>query len=97
MIGSGTYFIVADQPSGMGGRLPDSDLLDERVFNRETILDATVNLVPFAILLIFLALFAVYNPWHSEDAWLMTIYMWTIMLGMIVGLLQLTYAAAKRL
>lgn len=32
-------------------------------FDRHTLLDLTVNAVPFAILVAFAAFFALYNPW----------------------------------
>lgn len=74
-----------------------SRLLDERVFNRETILDATVNLVPFGILFVFFVLFAVATPDGWQDGSLMNIYMWAIMISFMWGLLHLTYATAKRI
>lgn len=74
-----------------------SRLLDDRVFNKETLLDSTVNLVPFFILLFFFILFAVATPQGWRDGPLMSIYMWTIMISMSWGLLHLTYATAKRI
>jgi hypothetical protein len=71
--------------------------LDDRVFNKETILDSTVNLIPFGILLFFFVLFAVAIPEGWRTGALMDVYMWTIMISMIWGLLHLTYATAKRL
>ena len=73
-----------------------SRMLDDRVFNRETLLDATVNLVPFAILTAFLVLFVVATPDGWKDGSLMSIYMLTLIISMIWGLLHLTYATAKR-
>lgn len=74
-----------------------SRLLDERVFNKETLLDSTVNLIPFVILLFFTVLFLVATPEGWKDGSLMSIYMLTIMISMIWSLLHLTYATAKRL
>lgn len=74
-----------------------SRLLDDRVFNKETLLDSTVNLVPFFIMVFFFVLFAVTIPEGWRDGALMDIYMWTIMLSMMWGLLHLTYATAKRI
>jgi hypothetical protein len=74
-----------------------SRLLDDRVFNKETLLDSTVNLIPFGIMLFFLALFAVATPAGWQEGHLMSIYMWTILISMIWGLLHLTYATAKRI
>lgn len=74
-----------------------SRLLDDRVFNKETLLDSTVNLVPFFIMVFFFVLFAVTIPDGWRDGALMDIYMWTILLSMMWGLLHLTYATAKRI
>ncbi|ADJ15700.1 DUF6684 family protein [Halalkalicoccus jeotgali] len=74
-----------------------SRLLDDRVFNKETLLDSTVNLVPFAILMFFLVLYVVATPSGWQDGSLMSIYMLTIIISMIWGLLHLTYATAKRI
>ncbi len=74
-----------------------SRLLDDRVFNKETILDSTVNLVPFGILLFFLVLFVLATPEGWKDGSLMSIYMITIIVSMAWGLLHLTYATAKRI
>lgn len=74
-----------------------SRLLDDRVFNKETLLDSTVNLVPFFIMVFFFLLFAVTIPEGWRDGALMDIYMWTILLSMMWGLLHLTYATAKRI
>ncbi len=74
-----------------------SRLLDDRVFNKETLLDSTVNLIPFVILLVFLVIFAVATPQRWRDGALFSIYMWTLVISMMWSLLHLTYAAAKRL
>ena len=73
-----------------------SRLLDDRVFNKETLLDSTVNLVPFGILLVFFLIYAISTPEGWREGALMNIYMWTIMISMLWGLLHLTYATAKR-
>lgn len=74
-----------------------SRLLDDRVFNKETILDSTVNLIPFGMLVVFLAMFVVATPDGWKRGSLMSIYMVTMMISFMWGLLHLTYAAAKRL
>ncbi|WP_122089141.1 DUF6684 family protein [Halalkalicoccus subterraneus] len=74
-----------------------SRLLDDRVFNKETLLDSTVNLVPFGILAFFLVLFIVATPDGWKDGSLMSIYMLTLVISMSWGLLHLTYATAKRI
>ncbi|WP_436347751.1 DUF6684 family protein [Natronorubrum sp. FCH18a] len=37
--------------------------MSRRAFDSEVALDLAVNLIPFAIILFFVALFAVFNPW----------------------------------
>ncbi|MDL5363663.1 DUF6684 family protein [Halalkalicoccus sp. NIPERK01] len=74
-----------------------SRLLDDRVFNKETLLDSTVNLVPFAILMFFLVLYVVATPEGWKDGSYYSIYMLTLIISMIWGLLHLTYATAKRI
>ena len=74
-----------------------SRMFDDRVFNKETLLDSTVNLVPFVILTCFLVLFVVATPEGWKDGSLMGIYMLTLVISMIWGLLHLTYATAKRI
>lgn len=73
-----------------------SRLLDDRVFNKETLLDSTVNLVPFFILLFFLVLFVVATPEGWQDGSYYSIYMITMIISFMWGLLHLTYATAKR-
>lgn len=65
------------------------------VFERETLLDASVNFVPVAILLTFLAMFALFNPWG--DGGLMSIYMYGLLLATILFTVHITYEAMKRL
>jgi len=69
----------------------------DRVFDQETLLDATVNFIPLVILLIFIGVFLVANPWGEGFTDLMTIYMYAIMIGMVVALSWLTYETMKRL
>lgn len=37
--------------------------MSRRAFDAEVALDLAVNLIPFAIILFFVVLFAVFNPW----------------------------------
>ena len=66
------------------------------VFNRETLLDSLVNVVPLVMILFFLVLYLLTEPW-SEG----TSLKWVIMVGLhavpFVGLALLTYLAAQRL
>jgi len=38
----------------------------EKVFDRETLLDLTVNVIPFAILVIFFGAYIVFNPFRFD-------------------------------
>jgi len=40
--------------------------MPEKVFDRETLLDLTVNVIPLGILLFFIAAFAVFSPWGTD-------------------------------
>lgn len=66
------------------------------VFNRETLLDSLVNVIPLFMILFFLVLYLLAEPW-SEGISLH----WVIMVGLhavpFVGLALLTYLAAQRL
>lgn len=65
------------------------------VFERETLLDASVNFVPVGILLVFLTMFALFNPW--SDGGLMSVYMYGLILVTILFTVHITYEAMKRL
>lgn len=67
--------------------------MSRRAFDAEIALDLAVNLIPLAIIVFFVALFAVFNPWGF--AVLQSTVQFTILLSMI-GLLGLvTYLAAR--
>ncbi|WP_227356843.1 DUF6684 family protein [Haladaptatus salinisoli] len=40
--------------------------MDDSTFDRETLLDITVNVVPMLILLFFVVLFTVWTPWEGQ-------------------------------
>lgn len=65
-----------------------------RVFDRDTLLDLTVNVVPLVILGFFFAVFIALNPWGGgltlERGLQFVLVGW-----MLVGLTILTYYAAK--
>lgn len=65
----------------------------ERVFDRDTILDLTVNFIPLGILLFFLIAFVVFTPFGFDSV------ISTIQLAIIgvsaLGLLALTYYSGK--
>ncbi|WP_435180647.1 DUF6684 family protein [Halorussus sp. AFM4] len=65
------------------------------VFNRETLLDISVNIVPLGILAFFILMFLLNSPWPSS------LFISVIVLGLhivpFVGLAILTYVAATYL
>lgn len=63
--------------------------MSKRVFDRETMLDLSVNLIPLGILLFFVALFAVVAPFPADSV-IIAIQMSIIVLTG-VGLAILTY------
>lgn len=62
-------------------------------FDTEFSLDLVVNLVPLSILVFFVALFAVYNPWGVDP--LRSALQFAIILSVMVGLVIVTYVAAR--
>ncbi|MEF8787401.1 MAG: DUF6684 family protein [Haloarculaceae archaeon] len=41
--------------------------MSEKVFDRETLLDLTVNVIPFGILVIFFGGYLLFNPWGFDS------------------------------
>lgn len=66
------------------------------IFDKEVLLDLTVNFVPLGIMAFFIALFLVYNPWATGSTLGAVIQMALIVLPFI-GLSILTYVSAKRI
>lgn len=66
------------------------------VFDRETLLDALVNIVPLGILLFFTALFLLVQPWTDELS-LVLVMQHVLIAVPFVGLTLITYLAAKHL
>ena len=65
------------------------------VWNRETLLDITVNVVPLFILGFFIALFLLTSPWGSQPFYEAISIGLTLIPLVLLGLL--TYIAAKYL
>jgi threonine/homoserine/homoserine lactone efflux protein len=65
----------------------------EKVFDRETLLDLTVNVIPLAILAIFFAAFVVFTPF-GFDSVISSIQLAIIGLS-AVGLAVLTYFSGR--
>lgn len=70
--------------------------MSSTVFDKDTLLDLTVNIVPLAILGFFFAAFIVVNPWGSELGF-ERVLQFLITGSMFVGLAILTYVAAVRI
>lgn len=68
-------------------------MMDTDVFDRETLLDLTVNAIPLGIILFFVVLFVAYRPWTSAPV--ETVIQMMLMLGMFFGLLVLSYHAGR--
>ncbi|WP_458206496.1 DUF6684 family protein [Haladaptatus sp. NG-SE-30] len=67
----------------------------ESVFDRETILDLTVNIIPLGIMAFFLVLFIVLSPWTGSL--FIDVIGWGLIVVPFVLLALLTYVAAKKI
>ncbi|WP_306057318.1 DUF6684 family protein [Natronococcus wangiae] len=67
--------------------------MSRSAFDSEIALDLAVNLIPLAILLFFVAVFAVFNPWGFDP--LRSGTQFAIMLSMAGGIAIATYFAAR--
>ncbi|WP_266076186.1 DUF6684 family protein [Haladaptatus caseinilyticus] len=68
----------------------------ERVFDRETLLDITVNVVPLGILAFFFAVFLAFSPW-SDGSSLVGLISLALVVIPFVGLAVLTYLTAREI
>lgn len=64
-----------------------------RTFDRETLLDLTVNLVPLGIMIFFVGVFVLLNPFGLDPVG--TAIQMTIMVVMVVSLAALTYVSGR--
>jgi len=67
--------------------------MSEKIFDRETLLDLTVNLIPLGILIFFIGAFALFAPWGVDP--LITGLQFAIVSVTAVLLVILTYYAGK--
>ncbi len=67
--------------------------MSREIFDRETLLDLTVNFIPLGILGAFIALYVVFNPW-GWDALFSTLQFGLIIITFVL-LSVLTYLSAK--
>ena len=74
-------------------RLAEFGPMSERTFDRETLLDLTVNVIPLGIILFFVALFLVIRPWEQN------LFVTAVSMGLLVvpfvGLAVLTYFSGR--
>jgi D-arabinose 1-dehydrogenase-like Zn-dependent alcohol dehydrogenase len=63
--------------------------MSEKVFDRETLLDLTVNVIPFGILAIFFAAYVLFNPFEGGSV--ITAIQLAIVGVSGIGLMILTY------
>ncbi|QSG02140.1 DUF6684 family protein [Natranaeroarchaeum sulfidigenes] len=67
--------------------------MSREIFDRDTLLDLTVNFIPLGILALFIALYVVFNPWGWDPLFS------TLQFGLItitfVLLAVLTYLSGK--
>jgi hypothetical protein len=70
--------------------------MSSTVFDKDTLLDLTVNIVPLAILGFFFAAFILINPWGSGLSYERALQ-FLLVGAMFVSLSILTYAAAVRI
>lgn len=70
--------------------------MSSRVFDRETILDALVNIIPLVIIGFFIVVFLFLSPWQGLPA-LGTYLQIGLMLLMAVLLAVVTYLVAERI
>lgn len=70
--------------------------MSSTIFDKDTLLDLTVNIVPLAILAFFFLGFILVNPWGSGVS-LVRVLQFAIIGVMFVALTILTYDAARRI
>lgn len=70
-----------------------SNTSNESDIDRETLLDLTVNVIPIGILLFFVVLFAVVNPWEFDPYYFFLMHGLTIF--PLLMLLLVTYVSAR--
>jgi hypothetical protein len=68
--------------------------MSSSVFDKETLLDITVNVVPLAIMAFFFVVFIAVNPWGGGLT-LERVLQFVLVGWMLVGLAILTYLSAK--
>lgn len=68
-------------------------MTERRVFDKETLLDATVNFIPLGMILFFIGLFALLSPWQPDM--LTSVVSWGLLVTPFVLLALLTYLTMR--
>lgn len=68
-------------------------MAEKKIFDRETLLDLTVNAIPLGMLLFFVVLFLVFRPFESAPV--VVVLQFSIVLVTFGALLALTYYAGR--
>lgn len=71
--------------------------MSSTIFDKDTLLDLTVNIVPLAILGFFLVGFLLVNPWGESGISLERVLQIAIIAVTFIGLVHITYVSAKRI
>ena len=67
--------------------------MSERVFDRETLLDLTVNVIPLGIILFFVVVYLVITPWKPD--FFITVISMGLLVVPFVALAPLTYFSGR--
>lgn len=67
--------------------------MSERTFDRETLLDLTVNIIPLGIIAFFFALFMLVRYWDADP--LITLVSFGLLVVPFVGLALLTFISGR--
>jgi cytoskeletal protein RodZ len=67
--------------------------MSERTFDRETLLDLTVNVIPLGIILFFVVVFLLIKPWEQDP--LIQIISMGLLVIPFVGLALLTFVSGR--
>ena len=70
--------------------------MSRETWDRETVLDVVVNVVPLAVLVVFIGLFLLIAPW-GVDGSMASLLQFGLIVSMIISLGYLTYITAERI
>jgi len=71
--------------------------MSSTLFDKDTLVDLTVNFIPLAILGFFFVGFVFVNPWGESGISLIRVIQFLIIGLTFVGLVHITYVSAKRI